>query len=223
MRTEVRAYGRDNLYDLVDGLADATFVYGFQQVAVTRCQGPQVAVLELAIWQLATPGDAYGLFTANRAGELAAIGNEGDTDVGRRLAFWQSRYFVQAFAREAVPDADMWALARAIAKGLPEGGKRPALVDRLPPQGLAERKSIFFHEELSIQSQLWLGGENLLGLGPQTDGLLAILVFQYDGYEAGAGKTFWVKDRNGIEVPVISARYSIWNHHGRLCALRWIR
>jgi hypothetical protein len=45
----------------------------------------------------------------------------------------------------------------------------------------------------------------------QTDGLLAILVFQYDAYEAGAGKTFWVKDRNGIEVPVISARYSIWN------------
>jgi hypothetical protein len=46
----------------------------------------------------------------------------------------------------------------------------------------------------------------------QTDGLLAILIFQYDGYEAGAGKVFWVKDRNGIEVPVISARYSIWNH-----------
>ena len=46
----------------------------------------------------------------------------------------------------------------------------------------------------------------------QTDGLLAILVFQYDAYEAGAGKTFWVKDRNGLEVPVVSARYSIWNH-----------
>jgi hypothetical protein len=29
----------------------------------------------------------------------------------------------------------------------------------------------------------------------QTDGLLAILVFQYDAYEAGAGKTFWVKRR----------------------------
>jgi len=46
----------------------------------------------------------------------------------------------------------------------------------------------------------------------QTEGLLAILVFQYDRYEAGAGKIFWVKDRNGIEVPVITARYSIWNH-----------
>jgi hypothetical protein len=46
----------------------------------------------------------------------------------------------------------------------------------------------------------------------QTDGLLAILAFQYAPYEAGAGKVFWVKDRNGIEVPVITARYSIWEH-----------
>ncbi|MGA2093770.1 MAG: hypothetical protein ABSH16_10245 [Sedimentisphaerales bacterium] len=49
----------------------------------------------------------------------------------------------------------------------------------------------------------------------QTDGLLAILIFQYDGYEAGAGKVFWVKDRNGIEIPVITARYSIWNRHNQ--------
>ena len=49
----------------------------------------------------------------------------------------------------------------------------------------------------------------------QTDGLLAILVFQYDPYEGGAGKTFWVNDRNGIEVPVITARYSIWEHANR--------
>ncbi|MFZ0829373.1 MAG: hypothetical protein WAO02_18335 [Verrucomicrobiia bacterium] len=44
------------------------------------------------------------------------------------------------------------------------------------------------------------------------DGLLAILVFQYSAYEAGAGQTFWVKDRNGNEIPVITARYSIWEH-----------
>ncbi len=46
----------------------------------------------------------------------------------------------------------------------------------------------------------------------QTDGLLAILAYQYAPYEGGAGKIFWVKDRNGIEVPVITARYSIWEH-----------
>ena len=41
-----------------------------------------------------------------------------------------------------------------------------------------------------------------------TDGLLAMLVFQYAPYEAGAGKVFWVKDRLGLDVPVITARYS---------------
>lgn len=46
----------------------------------------------------------------------------------------------------------------------------------------------------------------------QTDGLLAILAFQYSPYEAGAGKVFWVTDANGIEVPVITARYCIWEH-----------
>lgn len=46
----------------------------------------------------------------------------------------------------------------------------------------------------------------------QTDGLLAILAFKYDPYEGGQGKTFWVKDRNGADVPVITARYSIWEH-----------
>lgn len=28
----------------------------------------------------------------------------------------------------------------------------------------------------------------------------------------GAGKTFWVKNRQGVEIPVITARYSIWEH-----------
>ncbi|WP_422928087.1 hypothetical protein [Singulisphaera sp. PoT] len=45
-----------------------------------------------------------------------------------------------------------------------------------------------------------------------TEGLLAIFVFQYAPYEGGAGKTFWVKDKAGVEIPVISARYSVWEH-----------
>jgi len=45
----------------------------------------------------------------------------------------------------------------------------------------------------------------------QAEGLLAILVFQYAPYEGGAGRTFWVRGRSGVEVPVITARYSIWS------------
>ena len=52
-------------------------------------------------------------------------------------------------------------------------------------------------------------------LAQQTEGLLAILIFQYAPYEGGAGKTYWVKDRKGVEIPVITARYSIWEHANR--------
>ena len=55
---------------------------------------------------------------------------------------------------------------------LPAGGEPPAIVDRLPKSGLVERGSIFFHEEMSIQMEVWLGGENLLGLSQETNGVV---------------------------------------------------
>jgi hypothetical protein len=72
------------------------------------------------------------------------------------------------------------------------------LVSHLPGDGLLERETIFFHEEISLQSYLWLGGQNLLGLGPETNGLLAryhagnetvtVLLVQYpDAGAASAG------------------------------------
>lgn len=44
----------------------------------------------------------------------------------------------------------------------------------------------------------------------QTDGLAAIFVYQYHPYEGGKGRIFWVRDKQGIEIPVITAKYAIW-------------
>jgi predicted small lipoprotein YifL len=173
---EVRTYNRDTIFDLVDGQADAFFAYGFEQVAVRGYQNAAGTTLRAEAWQLATPADAYGLFTANRSGTPAAVGNGGDTDPGRRLAFWKNRYFVSATATTDIPDADLTAFAQAIASALPSGGEPPAVVAKLPAAGLAERNFIFFHQELSIQDRLWLGGENILGLSHDTGGVVA----QYD-------------------------------------------
>lgn len=170
---DVEVFERQNLYDLVDGQAEAFFAYGFEQVAVRRYENAEGKDLRVEVWQLATPADAYGLFTASIAGEPVGFGNDGDADPGRRIAFWQDRYYVHVRARQKLPDAELRAFAEAISAALPASGEQPALVSRLPPEGLAERSVIFFHEEISIQDELWLGGENLLALGPETDGVLA--------------------------------------------------
>jgi hypothetical protein len=192
----VETFDRENLYDLVDGQADAFFAYRFEQVAVQSYENAGGAVLRVEVWQLATPADAYGLFTTSISGTPVAIGNDGDADPGRRLAFWQDRYYVQVHARQELGDADLQGFAEVVSVALLAGGGRPALVDRLPPDGLVERSAIFFHEEISIQNELWLGGENLLGLGPETDGVLArydadggvarLLLVQYPNAQAAS-------------------------------------
>ncbi len=168
---DTETYTGDTLYDMVDGQADAFFAYNFRQVSVQNYAGEDT-VLRIEIWQLATPADAYGLFTRNRSGEPADIGNEGDTDPDRRLAFWQDRYYVQVRSRKAIADTTLRAFAEAIAAALPTGGETPALMSKLPPDGLLPRRAIFFRQELSIQDEIWLGGENILGLTTETEGVL---------------------------------------------------
>lgn len=170
---EVELYNHDNLFNLVDGQAESFFAYGFEQVAVQRYQDASGSLLNVEVWQLATPADAYGLFSTARAGSPAAIGSEADSDPGRRLAFWQDRCFVSLNALQPMPDETLQAFAQAISSKLPSGGEAPDIVNRLPQSGLVERSAIFFHEEMSIQMELWLGGENILGLSQATNGVVA--------------------------------------------------
>jgi hypothetical protein len=168
----VQIFEREDLFNLVDGQAESFFAYGFERVVVRRYQKGQ-ARLNAEIWQLASPADAFGLFTAGRTGSPAEIGAGGDTDPGRRLAFWQDRFFASLSADPAIPDDELWAFARLVSAALPPGGEPPALLARLPQPGRVERSELFFHEEMSIQMEVWLGGENRLGLGPATNGVLA--------------------------------------------------
>jgi hypothetical protein len=170
---EVQLFNAENLFDLVDGQADSYYAYAFEQAAVQSYENGSGATVRVEIWQVGTPADAYGLFTTYRSGEHVAVGNDGDSDPGRRLDFWQDRYFVRLFGLSPLADEVLQTFAWAVAGALPTGGEPPALVARLPREDLVEGSHIFFHQEISIQDHLWLGGQNLLALGPETDAVLA--------------------------------------------------
>ncbi|WP_418983196.1 hypothetical protein [Alistipes sp.] len=44
----------------------------------------------------------------------------------------------------------------------------------------------------------------------EIDSLTGIVAIQYNPYHAGRGAVYWVRDRHGIELPVVTARYSLW-------------
>ena len=170
---DVQAYQRSNLYDLVNGQADSFFAYGFEQVHVQTYENGAGGQLRVEIWQMDTPSNAYGLFTMFRSGQPVSIGNSGDADPGRRVDFWQDRAFVRVFSFAPEDAATLESLAAEVSSALPSGGRLPPLIERLPQEGLTENSEIFFHEETSIQDRLWLGGQNILVLGPETDGVFA--------------------------------------------------
>lgn len=44
----------------------------------------------------------------------------------------------------------------------------------------------------------------------QIDDLTGIVAIQYNPYHGGRGAVYWVKNRQGVEIPVVTARYSLW-------------
>lgn len=172
---EPETYTQDNLYDLVDGQAESFFAYGFESVAVQRYTSDAGVRVRVEIWTLADEPGAFGLWTYLRSGPPAtsAIGVDSDSDGARRIAFWQSRHYVQVIASQPLEAPALESFAAAVAALLPQGGERPALVARAAQDGLQEGSLLFFREEISVQDALWLGGENILGLSQETAGLTA--------------------------------------------------
>lgn len=44
----------------------------------------------------------------------------------------------------------------------------------------------------------------------EIEGLTGIVAIQYNPYHGGRGEVYWVKNRDGVEIPVVTARYSLW-------------
>ena len=102
-----------------------------------------------------------------------SIGNLGNADPGRRVDFWQDRAFVRVFSFAPEDAVTLESFAAEVSGSLPSGGRQPKLIERLPQEGRVERSEVYFHQETSIQDRLWLGGQNILALGPETDSVLA--------------------------------------------------
>lgn len=175
---EPKRYDSETLFDFMDGAADLYFTYGFQSLTVAQYStgaplSDEGRALQVEIYDTASDADAYGLFTYNSYGEPLDLGVDGELDSGYRLAFWQGRRYVQIVARETVDDDTLRAFGQAVASLLPQGGQRPLLLDALPQEGLDPGSVRFFREKMALDNLLWLGNDDVLGLGTDTEGVIA--------------------------------------------------
>jgi hypothetical protein len=174
---EMKVYVPDDLFDYMDGQAELFFVYHFEKLATQEYQRGDEGPLIVEVYQVASPADAYGLFSFYATGEPMDLGAGGMVEPGRLISFWQGRFYARVFAYGEAEQESLSALARQVAAGMPEGGALPELVARLPQENLVPGSARFFHQKLSLDNLLWLGEENTLDLSEQTDAVLAAYAY----------------------------------------------
>ena len=167
-------YDPQSIYSYIDGHAEVYLAYGMKACTSRRYTGPAgEADLVADVFELASPEDAFGVFTHDRDGEPVDVG-EGALFRFGWLSFWKGRYFVSIVAESetsASKEAAI-ALARMIAAVLPAGGRVPEVLSALPADGLDARTTRFLRHPQILNTHVFVSDDNLLNLGPETSAAL---------------------------------------------------
>ncbi|MGD0872486.1 MAG: DUF6599 family protein [Bryobacteraceae bacterium] len=168
-----RSYAADNLFEYMDGNAEAYLLYGFVGIQGVNCERGGVTLV-IDISEFGDSDSAFGMFSANRDPDKpsANLGMGGQI-VPRHAAFAKGRYYVEIAAN---PEGDHTAALRqwtAALEKMVEGSSTP-------PAALA-----WFPAER--QQSLRLIPESVLGIGLLKRGYVA----QYD-----FGKAFVVVEES---------------------------
>jgi hypothetical protein len=167
-------YDRKTIFDYIDGGAEVYLAYGMRGCLFRRYVAPGEPAIVMDLFDMGTSADAFGAFTHDRDGEPADVGEDGLTREGW-IRFWKGRFFVSIYAERETAGAReaSFRLARAIEAGIEEKGERPQILGRLPKGGLRNQSVRYLHSHILLETHVRLSDENILGLGPDTEVVLA--------------------------------------------------
>jgi hypothetical protein len=161
-------YDPRTIFQYIDGHGEVYLAYGMAACHARRYLGPEgEGDVVVDVFEMASPADAFGVFTHSREGDPVDVGQGASFGFGT-LSFWKGRYFVSVSAEQETERARSAALAlgRAMAAAIGETGERPALVSRLPPPGLDATSIVFLRHPRILEAHVPVGPGNPLGVGP---------------------------------------------------------
>ena len=172
-------YDRETLFDYIDGGAELYLAFGFQGATTFEYTAGKDDEIKVDIFDMGSPRGAFGVFAHGRESVAAEVG-QGSEYGGGLLTFWKHRWFVSVLGypeTEAKRKAS-YRIARAIAALIPENGSPPAILGALPRPGLIEASVRTFYHHLLQNDYASFSHDNPLGIGEQTDAVLARYVRQ---------------------------------------------
>ena len=180
----VQRWNTETIFNYIDGHAEVYLAYGMRGCTSRRYIGPDGEPDLIAdVFEMASPEDAFGVFTHDRSGEPVGVGRDARYRWGW-LSFWQGPFFVSVTAEADTERARaaVLALGEAVAATLPEAGTRPAIVGALPEADLDLESVRYLHHPTVLNAHVWLGLDNPFGLDADTPATLGR--YATDGGEA---------------------------------------
>lgn len=153
-----KTYTARNLFDLIDGEAEAILAYDFVRCvhAEYAQAGASKPTLTVDVFQMRNDLNAFGVFGSDRqSGQKVDIGTEGVKISTSGLNFWQGPFVVRCtiVKVDAVHTAALERFARSAAARIQAPRRLPVQVAALPP-GLQPRSEKFVRTGLAGQSYL---------------------------------------------------------------------
>jgi hypothetical protein len=168
---ESEHYDTESIFAYIDGHAEIYLAYGMKGCISQRYADPEGgAEIVVDLFEMASPSDAFGVYSHDRAGEVVELGRGGVFRHGW-LSFWKGAWYASVYSTSGDEGSrdSVLEVGRAVADALADGGDVPALVGRLPDEGLDPATVCFLRSPQILNAHVFVGGDNIFGLGGEAE------------------------------------------------------
>lgn len=134
-----QVYTSDNLWNIINGAADAYLSYDFQKLYTAEYLNAEDKRLKVYIFEHSTPTNAFGIYSQERSNDYTFVstGAQGFTSEDAYY-FINGPYYVQISTNDGGLSSEMKSLARQIEQKIDYPGKLPQTLNLFPKKGLVK-------------------------------------------------------------------------------------
>jgi len=175
LSSPVSIYDKKTIFDYIDGAAELYLAYGFAKVASAEYKNGQTSIM-IDVYDMAIPENAFGVYSLNRYQEAnyVSIGNEGIlTDAN--LDFWKGNYYCKVYSFDPSEEYQkiVSEFGSKLASRIQDVGEEPAILKKLPQNGLIPKTAKFFTRKLGLDNIHFVSEDDLFSLTGNTKGAVA--------------------------------------------------
>jgi hypothetical protein len=164
----------ESLYDYINGGAELYISYNFKNVLSRTYKNSNDEEIQVEIFDMQKPENAYGVFSQQREEETNKFGQGSQVVLGS-IIFWKDNYFVSMMNHNETPQVKqgMLSIASAIDDNILQTGQKPEIIDYLSEQDLDASAIRFFKHYIWLNSYYYIADSNYFNIDEHVDAVLA--------------------------------------------------